>query len=228
LACDEEERRRVSDTQAREGAGAPDPAGRIIIKKYANRRLYNTGSSSYVTLEHLAGMVKEGVDFVVYDARTHEDITRQVLTQIIFEAENSGQNLLPIQFLRQLIRLYGDQIQAALAPSYLEMSLDAFARQGERLREQVEATLGSGEFSKPAFPAAEGYRLFEEQVRQNMALFDRTMKMFTPFAFARDDEPRPAAPAAAEADAPRDESLADLKSRLDEMQRQIERLADKG
>jgi polyhydroxyalkanoate synthesis repressor PhaR len=207
-----------------------DPPSRIIIKKYANRRLYNTGSSSYVTLEHLAVMVKEGVDFVVYDARTNEDITRQVLTQIIFEAENSGQNLLPIQFLRQLIRLYGDQIQAALAPSYLEMSLDAFARQSGRLREQMDATMGAGVGAGPKapFPASEGYRLFEEQVRQNMALFDRAMKMFTPFAFSRPEEHAPAAAPAPAAPEAKEETLAELKTRLDEMQRQIAELAGKG
>ena len=216
---------------------APAPAARsgtsqIVIKKYANRRLYNTGSSSYVTLEHLAEMVKQGVDFVVYDARTNDDITRQVLTQIIFEAENSGQNMLPIQFLRQLIKLYGHQIQA-FVPGYLEMSLDAFAKQQDSLREQVGGAVGSG-FAKPSFPGAEGYRLFEEQVRQNMLLFDRAMKMFTPFAYARPEEAnaRPAAPPQPAAAAPPaeggGESLAEMKSRLDEMQRQIERLAGKG
>ena len=204
----------------------------IVIKKYANRRLYNTGSSSYVTLEHLAEMVKQGVDFVVYDARTNVDITRQVLTQIIFEAENSGQNMLPIQFLRQLIKLYGHQIQA-FVPGYLEMSLDAFAKQQDSLREQVGGAVGSG-FAKPSFPGGEGYRLFEEQVRQNMLLFDRAMKMFTPFAYVRPEETsaRPAAPpepaAAAPPEAVGGESLAEMKTRLDEMQRQIERLAGKG
>ena len=111
--------------------GRRRPAGDepVVIKKYANRRLYNTASSSYVTLDHLADMVREGVDFVVYDAKTNEDLTRSVLTQIIFDEENKGpQNLLPLQFLRQLIRLYGDSMQALL-PSYLEMSLDGFARQ---------------------------------------------------------------------------------------------------
>ena len=134
---------------------------RVVIKKYANRRLYNTESSSYVTLEHLSEMVKDGVNFVVYDAKTNEDITRQVLTQIIFEAENSEQNLLPIQFLRQLIRLYGGQMQA-LAPSYLEMSLDAFVRQQEQLRERW-----AGALAKP-----QGLVGFEDHVRQNMALFE--------------------------------------------------------
>ena len=222
------------------GARAETPAPvdqaageRIIIKKYANRRLYNTGSSSYVTLEHLAGMVKQSVDFVVYDARTNEDITRQVLTQIIFEAENSGQNLLPIQFLRQLIRMYGDQIQAALAPSYLEMSLDAFTRQHGRMREEVGSTFGAGDAPKPPFPGAAGYGLFEEQIRQNMALFDRAMKMFTPFAYTpgKESPVRPAAPAEPHLDQPaeaKDEALAELKARLDAMQQQIERLAGKG
>src|ERR1700722_5598427 len=172
------------------------PGERVIIKKYANRRLYNTQSSSYVTLEHLSEMVKQGVDFVVYDAKTNEDITRQVLTQIIFEAENSGQNLLPIQFLRQLIQLYGNQIQS-LVPGYLEMSLNAFASQQDRLREQVGGALGcAGLGASPlgvgvGFPAtAFAGPMFEEQVRQNMALFDRAMKMFTPFALAPAETPR--------------------------------------
>ncbi len=210
----------MSDTaQGEPGPEAKKTGERVVIKKYANRRLYNTQSSSYVTLEHLSEMVKEGVDFVVFDAKTNEEITRQVLTQIIFEAENSGQNLLPIQFLRQLIQMYGNQLQS-LVPGYLEMSLDAFARQQDRLREQL-GPLGAG------FPAPfTGGAMFEEQVRQNMALFDRAMKMFTPFAYTDPQTPphpsaQPAAPAA-------DDSLADLKSRLDEMQKQIERLAKKG
>ena len=226
----------ISPDDDRLNPPAPAPTikrdgARIIIKKYANRRLYNTGSSSYVTLEHLAEMVKQGVDFVVYDARTNDDITRQVLTQIIFEAENSGQNMLPIQFLRQLIKLYGHQIQA-FVPGYLEMSLDAFAKQQDTLREHVGGAVGSG-FAKPSFPGADGYRLFEEQVRQNMVLFDRAMKMFTPFAYARPEETQARAaapPEPAVASPPANgggESLAEMKSRLDEMQRQIERLAGK-
>jgi polyhydroxyalkanoate synthesis repressor PhaR len=213
----------VSETaQGEPGPEAKKTGDRVVIKKYANRRLYNTQSSSYVTLEHLSDMVKEGVDFVVYDAKTNEDITRQVLTQIIFEAENSGQNLLPIQFLRQLIQLYGNQIQG-LVPGYLEMSLDAFAQQQDRLREQVAGSLGAG-FPTP-FTGKEGYRVFEEQIRQNMVLFDRAMKMFTPFAYTPPEahRPEPAATPPAE-----DDSIADLKSRMDEMQRQLERLAKKG
>src|SRR5215217_3119050 len=116
-------------------AGAKNGGERVVIKKYANRRLYNTASSSYVTLEHLSEMVKQGVDFVVYDAKTNEDITRTVLTQIIFEEESQGQSLLPIQFLRQLIGFYGNSMQAFL-PSYLEMSLATFTQQQERLKNQ--------------------------------------------------------------------------------------------
>jgi polyhydroxyalkanoate synthesis repressor PhaR len=189
--------------------------GRVVIKKYANRRLYNTASSSYVTLDHLSDMVKEGVDFVVYDAKSGEDITRSVLTQIIFEEENrgAGTNLLPIQFLRQLIGFYGDNMQAFL-PSYLELSLEAFAKQQERLRQQ---------FGASALPGAGAY---EETIRQNLALFDRAMKMFSPFAFpGRAEEaaaPRPAEPAAAE------DSLAELRKQMEAMQAQIEKLASKG
>src|SRR6516162_247855 len=122
-------------------AGAP-PRERVVIKKYANRRLYNTASSSYVTLEHLADMVKKGVDFVVYDAKTNEDITRTVLTQIIFEEESQGQSLLPIQFLRQLIGFYGDSMQA-LVPSYLEVSIDTLVREQEKFRTQMAQALGA-------------------------------------------------------------------------------------
>jgi polyhydroxyalkanoate synthesis repressor PhaR len=194
---------------------------RIVIKKYANRRLYNTGSSSYVTLDDLAELVKAGEDFVVYDAKTGEDITRPVLTQIIFEAENSatGQNLLPIQFLRQLIRLYGDQMQS-FVPSYLEMSLDAFSKQQERVREQMAG----------AFGATPTFGLFDEQVKQNLALFNRAVKMFTPAfsgqADAPTEAPPPAAPATAAAS--KSDELADVKNQLEAMRRQIEELAAKG
>jgi len=197
--------------------GAGSAGDKVIIKKYANRRLYNTRSSAYVTLEHLSEMVKEGVDFVVYDAKTNEDITRSVLTQIIFDEENRGgaQNLLPIQFLRQLIRFYGDSMQA-FVPSYLEMSLNGFTQQQERLRGQVAGAVG----------VAPGMVFLEEQVRQNLVLFDRAMKMFTPFAFARTEEAA-TAPPAAEPAKPSDTSLDDLKQRMEEMQAQIAKLAAK-
>ena len=142
----------------------------ITIKKYANRRLYNTATSSYVTLDHLCQMVKEGKDFVVYDAKTGEDITRSVLTQIIFEEESKGQNLLPISFLRQLITFYGDSLQA-LVPSYLEVSMSSFARNQEQMRQYLAEAFGE------MFP----FKRFEEMGRQNIAMFQRAMSMFNPF-----------------------------------------------
>ena len=208
-----------SDTKSETAKAAGE---KVVIKKYANRRLYNTASSSYVTLEHLAEMVKKHVDFVVYDAKTNDDITRSVLTQIIFDEENRGQNLLPIQFLRQLIRFYGDSMQA-LVPSYLELSLDSFTQQQERMRTQLTDTLGAGQ----------GLKYFDDQVRQNMQLFNQAMKMFSPFAFTGAQEAAakpasssaaPAAPAAKVEDA---ESLNDLKKQLEEMQAQIAKLASK-
>jgi len=190
--------------------------GRIVIKKYANRRLYNTASSSYVTLEHLSEMVKQNVDFVVYDAKTNEDITRSVLTQIIFEEENQGQSLLPIQFLRQLIGFYGNSLQSFL-PSYLELSLASFTQQQDRMRTQL-GSLG-------AVPGIGGP--FDEQIRQNLALFDRAMKMFSPFSYARPEDSAPKAEAATAAATPptNDDALADLRKRMEEMQAQIEKLA---
>jgi len=210
----------MAELEQPSGTGAGE---RVIIKKYANRRLYNTRSSAYVTLEHLSEMVKEGVDFVVYDAKTNEDITRSVLTQIIFDEESRGQNLLPIQFLRQLIRFYGDSMQA-FVPSFLEMSLDSFTRQQERMRGQVAGAIG----------VAPGLGYLEDQVRQNLVLFDRAMKMFSPFAFARAEdaaqtaaEPAPPAPSGGEAAKPTDNSLDELKQRIEEMQQQIAKLAAK-
>ncbi|MFI4964527.1 MAG: polyhydroxyalkanoate synthesis repressor PhaR [Caulobacterales bacterium] len=194
------------------------PGERVVIKKYANRRLYNTASSSYVTLEHLSEMVKQNIDFVVYDAKTNEDITRSVLTQIIFEEEShQGQSLLPIQFLRQLIGFYGNSMQAFL-PSYLELSLASFTQQQDRMRTQFQS-LGH----------APGGGVFDEQVRQNLALFDRAMKMFSPFAYAKPESPVPAgAPRAAPAPAPADDALVALRKQMAEMQAQIEKLAGKG
>ena len=203
----------MADTQ-----GSDD--GRVVIKKYANRRLYNTASSSYVTLEHLSDMVKQGVDFVVYDAKTNEDITRTVLTQIIFEEESrEGQNLLPIQFLRQLIGFYGNSMQAFL-PSYLELSLATFAEQQERMRAQF-ASIGQGKGLGGAY---------EEQIRQNLAMFDRAMKMFSPFAYVRPEDggAAPAEPQPTAAPAPAgDDSLADLKRQMEAMQEQLAKLANK-
>src|ERR1700750_3153232 len=157
----------------------------VTIKKYANRRLYNTGTSTYVTLEDLATMVKTGEDFVVYDAKTSEDITRSVLTQIIFEKENKeGQNLLPIAFLRQLIRFYGDSMQM-LVPRYLEVSIESLTREQEKFRQQMAQGFGVGTFAP-----------LEDQVRRNMEMFERAFAMFAPFARresqANEDAEKPA------------------------------------
>ncbi|MBN8965850.1 MAG: polyhydroxyalkanoate synthesis repressor PhaR [Rhizobiales bacterium] len=200
----------------------------ITIKKYANRRLYNTGTSTYVTLEDLAAMVKSGDDFVVYDAKTNEDITRSVLTQIIFEQENKegGQNLLPINFLRQLIRFYGDSMQM-LVPRYLEVSLDSLTREQAKFREQVSQAFGMG-----------GFGAIEDQVRRNMDMFERTFAMFAPFARQSgqgggqagpgapeaDKEPKPAASTGSAAGGG---DINDLKRQMEEIQRRLDRLGDK-
>src|SRR6516225_7845568 len=141
----------------------------VVVKKYANRRLYNTATSSYVTLDNLARLIKDGGDFVAYDAKTNEDITRQVLTQIIVEQEQKGQNLLPISFLRQLISLYGDSMQF-LVPGYLEQAMLAFAQNQEQMRKNLQATFG-------IFPFGQ----FEEMGKQNMALFERALRMLAPY-----------------------------------------------
>ena len=208
----------MADTQET-GADAK-PTERVVIKKYANRRLYNTASSSYVTLEHLSEMVKQGVDFVVYDAKTNDDITRTVLTQIIFEEESQGQSLLPIQFLRQLISFYGNSMQAFL-PSYLELSLSSFTQQQERMRTQLAAFGQTGAIGQTGSLAA-----YEDQIRQNLQLFDRAMKMFSPFAFtapARSEEAAPAAPSKAETGT--DDSLTALRKQMAEMQAQLDKIA---
>ena len=209
----------MADTEGTGGAASRGTAAgaKVIIKKNANRRLYNTASSSYVTLEHLSAMVKEGVDFVVYDAKTNEDITRTVLTQIIFEEESQGQSLLPIQFLRQLIGFYGNSMQA-FVPSYLELSLASFTQQQERLRTQM------GGF--PTGPIA----AYEDLTRQNLQLFDRAMKMFSPFAFAPGGvraEDATATPGAAQpkAEPGNDDALTALRNQMSEMQDQLDKLA---
>lgn len=147
----------------------PSPDDPIVVKKYANRRLYNTASSTYVTLEDLSDMVKEGTDFVVFDAKSGDDITRAVLTQIIFEEESRGQNLLPVQFLRRLIRFYGDSLQS-FVPSYLEMSLEAFAKQREQMSDGFSDAWSAG-----------AMEAFQDHTRKNMEFFDQAMRMFTPF-----------------------------------------------
>ncbi|MCU0884829.1 MAG: polyhydroxyalkanoate synthesis repressor PhaR [Beijerinckiaceae bacterium] len=149
-----------------------------VIKKYANRRLYHTGTSSYVTLEDLALLVRNGEEFLVYDAKSGEDITRSVLAQIIFEEESkTGQNLLPIAFLRQLIRFYGDSMQV-LVPRYLEMSIDNLTREQHTYRDHLSKAFGATPFGSKAVEA------MEAQTRANIKMFGDAMRMFTPFGIA--------------------------------------------
>lgn len=187
----------------------------VTIKKYANRRLYNTGTSTYVTLEDLAAMVKGGEDFIVHDAKTGEDITRQVLAQIIFEQENKeGQSMLPIAFLRQLIRFYGDSMQM-LVPRYLEVSIDSFTREQEKFRQQMAQAFGAGPFAP-----------IEDQVRRNMEMFERAFSMFTPFA--RREQQAVTEVGKAQTSATEGQEIHDLKRQMEEMQKRLDRLSEKG
>lgn len=188
----------------------------VIIKKYANRRLYNTSTSAYVTLDHLSEMVRSGVDFTVLDAKTNDDITRSVLTQIIFEEESKqGQNLLPVQFLRRLIRFYGDSMQGFL-PAYLEMSMERFASAQDQWRGQIsKAWVGKSPIGGPI-------AAFEEQAKANMAMFEQAMRLWAPFAA---QTPPPPPPAAAADDPEAD--IGDLKRQMEMMQRQLDQLSGK-
>jgi polyhydroxyalkanoate synthesis repressor PhaR len=185
------------------------------IKKYANRRLYNTASSAYVTLADLAKMVKGGEDFIVYDAKTNEDITRSVLTQIIFEQEGiEGQSLLPTTFLRQLIRFYGDSMQAIL-PSYLEFSIDRFSGEQTAMREAAARMFGPEAFSAGSFAA------MQELTKKNLAAFNQALAMFVPFAGAKPAAELPAKKANSEDD------IDELRTQLSDMQKKLESLATK-
>ncbi len=184
----------------------------VIIKKYANRRLYNTAASAYVTLDNLSDMVRKGIDFVVQDAKNGEDITRSVLTQIIFEQENRGQNLLPVQFLRRLIRFYGDSMQGFL-PAYLEMSMETFSRSQEQLREQFHRAWG-GQAPRSGL---------EDNARHNLQLFEQAMRLWSPFppvlpSAGLEPASRPAEPGEQEA-------IAELRRQMEQMQRQLDQLA---
>jgi polyhydroxyalkanoate synthesis repressor PhaR len=183
--------------------------GPVVIKKYANRRLYNTQTSSYVTLDHLAAMVKDGTEFEVQDARTGEDITRSVLTQIIFEEEAKGQSLLPIKFLRQLIRFYGDSLQT-FVPGYLDMSMESFTKNQGAMRDRIAEALGGGN------------HMIENMTRQNLQLFENAMAMFTPFGAATKGETAGKAKPAAPSD-----EVADLKEEMEAMRRQLAELSQR-
>lgn len=195
----------------------------VIIKKYANRRLYNTGTSTYVTLEDLAEMVKRGDEFTVQDAKSGEDITHPVLTQIIFELENKdGQNMLPISFLRQLIAFYGDQMQM-IVPAFLEQSMIAFSKEQERFREQMKAVMGKSPLDVMQLSAP--MKAIEEQTRRNMELFQNAMRMFTPFPTAGSG----AAPSSSEPAKPEPTEKADelqsLKEQIAAMQRRLDQMS---
>lgn len=188
----------------------------ITIKKYANRRLYNTATSKYVTLDDLSQMVKSGVHFVVVDAKSGDDITRSVLTQIIFEEESKGQNLLPIKFLRQLIGFYGDSLQSVV-PNYLEYSMNAFTQNEEAMRDNLKETMGG------MFPFSQ----WEDMGKQNMAMFERAMQMFTPFTPAGDQpaENAPQTPPAPEAKSDDNDDMSTLKEQLKALQEQVDDLS---
>ena len=201
--------------------GGPKTAP-VVIKKYANRRLYNTATSAYVTLDHLSQMVKDKTDFVVYDAKTGEDITRSVLTQIIVEEESKGgQTLLPIPFLRQLISFYGDSLQGVV-PQYLEMSMTQFARNQEQMRKYLQNAFGFNPFQQ-----------FESMGKQNMAMFENAMRLFNPFAAGQNpaqgngsaEPPKTASGSAAPPD--KDAAVDELKRKLDELQGQLAELSKK-
>ena len=200
------------------------PQNAVVIKKYANRRLYNTSTSTYVTLDDLATMVKGGTDFLVYDAKTGEDITRSVLTQIIFEEENKGTNLLPINFLRQLIRFYGDSMQA-FVPGFLEFSLDNLGKDQEKYRAQMLEAWG-----------ADPFKAMQDSATRNMAMFNDAVKMFNPLAAltgmpggmpgmtppGTGPKPQPAAAAP-----PSKDDLQALKEQLAAMQQRLDSIAGK-
>lgn len=200
-----------SDTDAGEPA--------TIIKKYANRRLYNTGTSTYVTLDDLADMVKGGEDFLVQDAKSGEDLTRSVLTQIIFDQENRGTNLLPITVLRQLIRFYDDSMQAVV-PSYLEHSINAFVADQEKIREAMTTSLGG----TPLGAMSGMSTAMQEQTRRNMEMFHQAMAnamtMFSPFSGAS---------STAEEAEPKgnDSSIDELRAQLTAMQSKLDAISDK-
>lgn len=191
------------------GLGNPDRSP-ITIKKYANRRLYNTATSCYVTLDYLAQLVKTGAEFAVYDAKTGEDITRSVLTHIIVEEEAKGQSMLPVSFLRHLISFYGDSLQVVV-PRYLEQTMHTFARNQEQMRDYLRS----------AFDGLIPFASFEEMSKQQIAIFERTMRMLTPFY---GEEAQPAERAPEQRANPSETQIEELRSRLNEMQKQLDQL----
>lgn len=194
------------------GLGSPDHSP-ITIKKYANRRLYNTATSCYVTLDYLAQLVKTGAEFAVYDAKTGEDITRSVLTHIIVEEEAKGQSMLPVSFLRHLISFYGDSLQVVV-PRYLEQAMHTFARNQEQMRDYLRS----------AFDGLIPFASFEEMSKQQIAIFERTMRMLTPFY---GEEAAPVERAPEPRTNPSEVQIEELRSRLNEMQKQLDQLVSR-
>lgn len=186
------------------------PGEPVIIKKYANRRLYNTETSSYVTLDHLAAMIKAGDDFVVLDAKTSEDLTRAVLTQIIFERETREDNILPISFLRQLIQFYGDSMQE-MVPAYLQGTMDILNKHQAQIRDAF-----GGIDHRKFMP------MFEEMTRQNMAFFDQTLQ-----AFARTEQQKKQAEKQTTESAPSsdDDEITALKEQLAALKEKVDSLS---
>jgi polyhydroxyalkanoate synthesis repressor PhaR len=195
-------------------ASIASPRGTITIKKYANRRLYNTATSCYVTLDYLAQLVKAGANFAVYDAKSGEDITRSVLTHIIVEEEAKGESLLPVSFLRHLISFYGDSLQT-IVPRYLEHTMHAFAHNQDNMRDYVRG----------AFEPLNPFAGFEEMSKQQMALFERTMRMFSPFYSEQSEGDH--APDDAAAQSSTTAQIEDLRQKLNSIQRQLEELVNK-
>ncbi len=201
------------------GNGASE---KIVIKKYANRRLYDTSASAYVTLEHLSELTRQGKEFIVQDAKSGEDLTRAVLAQIIFEQENKKEGVLPVSFLRQLIQFYGDSFQSML-PAYLEMSMKTYNQQQDKWREYMQSTVGEDRAKE-----------YEEQVRKNLAMFEDTMKFFTPFVPGGPGGPMPATPPRPEDAKPAAtpptgvDAIRALQQQMMDMQRQLAQIATGG
>jgi polyhydroxyalkanoate synthesis repressor PhaR len=186
----------------------------IVIKKYANRRLYDTSTSQYVTLDYLRDLVKKGTDFQVVDAKSGEDLTRGVLAQIIFEEESRGANLLPVEFLRQLIGFYGDSLQSVV-PGYLQMSMNSFAQQQEEFRERMTEAMSSPQASMA---------MLEEQTRRNMEMFGQAMRMFSPFTQQQGSDG--GSDTARTAPEKESEDLTAMREELDAMRAKLDQLLD--
>jgi len=189
----------------------------VTIKKYANRRLYDTSASRYVTLDHLRELVREGRDFKVIDAKSGDDLTRGVLAQIIFEEESKGETLLPVEFLRQLISFYGDSMQS-MVPSYLSMSMETFARQHQAMRDKMAGAMGEA-------MGGNSMAMLEEQTKRNMAMFQQAMSMFTPFSTGAAMGDMPGAPS--QEPSGKSDDVQALRAELDAMRQKLDQLASK-